>query len=209
MARWITLVAVLGALAAGASASGAASARAARVNCGPAAGRTLAHGARARVYALGSWIYGCARGGGRPVRLSRAGPCPGSAQLGPFALAGAVAAYASRTCGVDTATSQVVVRRLSGGGALLSSNPALDTSSGVESFESVGSIVVRSDGAVAWIGSSSSVATHQSITEVLAYSGGALRRLDQGPSIRDASLALHGSILTWEDGAARQSAPLG
>jgi hypothetical protein len=207
VARRSALLLVLGVLAGDGVAVAAAPATPAGSPCGPAGGTTLARSRQGRVYRLKHDVYGCVTGDPRPVRLGHAGSCPGSAQLGPVTVAGEVTAYASRTCGVDTSSAQVVVRRLSDG-RLLSSNSATDGSPGVESFESVGSIVVRSGGAVGWIGSSSSIATHRSITEVLEQSGGTVRRLDRGSGIRSASLTLRGSTMRWVHGAARRSATL-
>jgi hypothetical protein len=179
----------------------------ARPNCGPAAGKTLAHSPRGRLYVNKRSVYGCLQGK-RPVRFGGEGGCPESAHLGPFALAGTVAAYALRTCGVDTAAAQVVVRRLSDGHQL-SAHHVIDVSPGPESLQSVGSIVVRSSGDVGWIGSSTSIAAHRSLIEVLAWSGGAVRRLDRGSDIRSGSLRLAGPKLTWQHGRTRRFATLG
>jgi hypothetical protein len=101
----------------------------------------------------------------------------------------------------------VIVRRLSDG-HVLHSRSATESVPGAESFQSVGSIVVRGDGAVAWIGSSESIATHRSITQVLEQAGGTVRRLDQGSTIHPGSLTLRGSTLRWRDGRGRRSASL-
>lgn len=199
---------VLGALVLGGSAAAGTSAGATTVSCGPAGATTLARSPLARIYVQRHSVYGCVSGASRQVRLGGDGACPGSEHLGPLAVAGEVVAYASRTCGVDTASTQVIVRRLSDGRGL-SSDSATELPSGPESFQSVGSIVVRASGAVAWIGASSSIATHRSVTEVLERSGRAVRRLDHGPAIRSGSLSLHGSKLSWEHGGARRAATLG
>jgi hypothetical protein len=208
MSRRFMLPVVACVLASYGSAFAASSAGAPSAKCGDPAGRTLAHSRLARVYVAGHGVYGCVSGTKRVVRLGSDGACPGSGHLGPVAVSGKVAAYASRTCGVDTASTLVIVRRLSDG-RLMSSRRATDVSTGPESLQSVGSIVVRSSGAVAWIGSSDSIATHRSITEVLEQPGGSVRRLDRGSEIHPGSLTLRGSKLTWEHGRMRRSAPLG
>jgi hypothetical protein len=208
MARGVILLVLLCSPASGGSAFAASPAGRASAPCGPAAGSTLAQSAQARVYVRNQSVYGCANGGERQLRLGSDGLCPRSGHLGPVVVAGKVAAYASRTCGVDTASTQVIVRRLSDG-AQLSSQSATESSPGAESFQSVGSIVVRSDGAAAWIGTSSSIASHRSITEVLERLGGSVRRLDQGSTIRSGSLTLRGSKLSWKHGQTRRSATLG
>jgi hypothetical protein len=175
--------------------------------CGDPSGRTLAHTRLGRVYVVGDSVFGCATGGARPVRLGSNVVSPGSAQLGPLALAGKIAAYGSRTLGVDTSSAEVIVRRLSDG-RVLSVLEATDRQTGPESIESVGSIAVRSDGAVAWIGSSQSIVAHRRIIEVLELAGGSVRRLDQGSGIHARSLSLSGARLTWTHGSVRRSAML-
>ncbi|MGI8711612.1 MAG: hypothetical protein ACR2NR_00180 [Solirubrobacteraceae bacterium] len=207
MARWMVLLIVLGALASRGSALAASPMDPPGATCGDPAGMTLAHSGLGRVYVVGHWAYGCVDGAERLVRLGSDGVCPGFAHFGPVAVTGEVAAYASRTCGVDTAITVVIVRRLSDG-RVISSDSATDVSTGPESFQSVGSIVVRSGGAVAWIGSSDSIATHHRLTEVLEHSGGSVRRLDQGSAIQAGSLRLRGSTLTWQHGLTRRSAAL-
>ena len=205
--RCLVLLVAVCAISSSATAPAGASPLAPGVTCGSPAGRTLAHSARGRVYVLGQTVYGCVAAAGAFCASVREGPCPRSAQLGPFALAGGVAAYALRTCGVDTASAVVIVRRLADG-RVLSTQPATEGVTGPESFQAVGSIVVRADGAVAWIGSSQSIATHRSVTEVLERSAGRLRRLGQGSAIRPRSLTLRGAVLSWRDGARRRTALL-
>ena len=212
MTRYPVLLAILCMLASCGSSSAASStssATAASAKCGPASSRTLAHSSQGRVYVQTKTVYGCAVGGSRPVRLGGTGPCPGASNnVGLVAVAGKKAAYTVRTCGVDTSSTLVIVRRLSDG-RLLSSHAATEGSPAPESFESVGSIVVNSSGAVAWIGSVDSIATHHTKIQVLEQSGGSVRTLDQGSSIKLASLKLNGSKLSWEHGGSRQSASLG
>jgi hypothetical protein len=211
MARYLVLPAILCTLAScgsSSAASSASTAAAASVKCGPAHARTLAHSSQGRVYVQGGSVYGCATGSSHPVRLGGTGACPGSAHIGPVAVAGRKVAYASRTCGVDTSSSVVIVRRLSDG-ALLSSDSATMGPASPESFQSVGSVVVRSSGAVGWIGSADSILTHRNVIQVFERSGGSVRMLDQGPGIGNGSLKLSGSKLSWAHDGARRSASLG
>lgn len=160
-----------------------------------------------RVYSQGGSVYGCAPRAGRQYRLGSATVCNDSARVGPVAVAGALAGYALQRCGVDTGTTVVEVRRFSDGRQLFSH--AAIPPAGVESFDSVGSLVINAGAAVAWIGHASSIATHRSVTQVFAFSGAGVRRLDSGPGILTGSLRLAGSKLSWRHGASTRSAKLG
>jgi hypothetical protein len=128
-------------------------------------------------------------------------------RAGPIALAGAVTAYGYTRFGVDTVTTEVVVRRLTDG-ATLEELPASGVV-GPESFQSVESIVVKVDGAVAWIGSDTSIISHRGPRiEVRAASGSSNSLLDSGPRIDPRSLRLHASTLSWRDGAVTRHATL-
>jgi hypothetical protein len=174
--------------------------------CGPAQSTTLAAGSVARVYSVGQVVYGCAARGGRAFRLGASMRTLREGRAGPIALAGTVAAYGLTQFGVDTVRTEVVVRRLTDG-ATLANLPA-SRAVGVESFQSVGSIVVKADGAVAWIGSDRSIIAHRAQIEVHAAHGSSDSLLDAGPDIAPASLRLDGSTLTWQVGGATRHATL-
>jgi hypothetical protein len=182
--------------------------RASRRVCGPAGvgARTLASDALARVYAVGQAVYGCAAGGGRSIRLGDTARSLKEGRAGPIAVAGTVAAYGFTRFGVDTATTEVMVRRLTDG-ATLSELPASQVV-GPESFQSVGSIVVKPGGAVAWIGSDTSILGHRTRDEVHAARGSSDSLLDSGPGIVPGSLRLDGSALSWRDGGVTRHAAL-
>jgi hypothetical protein len=207
MARLLPLSAAVCALAACGSSSAASSAGASAVHCGPAGAHTVAHSSQARVYAKGDALYGCTGGGHRPLRLGSTGSCLGGTSVGPAAVAGKLAAYAARRCGVDTSTTQVVVMRLTDGHQL-SSRKATSGTVGPESLQSVGSIVVTAGGKVAWIASTSSIATHRHSTQVIAASGGTVRVLDAGAGIVAGSLKLHRGTVSWTRDGARHTAAL-
>lgn len=217
MRRLLTRLASLGAIgwcASSATALGSGAAKlgagSAEVVCGPSRARTLAGDAQARVYSLGHSVYGCTTTGRRPHRLAGAGveACLRAAEIGAISLAGAVAAYALRTCGIDTGSAEVVVRSLDSG-RQLSVHAAIVSTTGAESFQTVGSIVLEPGGPVAWIASSSSIATHRRSTEVVAVTGKHMRVLDSGSGIDIRSLDRAGSTVTWLHGGARRSARLG
>ena len=111
-------------------------------------------------------------------------------------------------CGVDSGSTAVVVRRLTDGKVLRS---AVATSPpGVESHQSVGSLVLKRDGAVAWIGTGKSIigAGTPKVEVYEADRRGPVRLLDSGVAVRPGSLTLHGSKLSWKHGTALRHAML-
>jgi hypothetical protein len=175
-------------------------------SCGPANANTLAANGRVRVYALHQAVFGCSAARRHSFRLGHATRSIGEDEVGPVAVAGDLAAYGLRRFGVDTALASVVVRRLTDGTTLkeLSATRAL----GAESFQSVESVVIRRDGAVAWIGSVHSIGARRSAIEVHEAGTGGDRLLDSGSGIDAGSLRLHGSTLSWVDGGATRHATL-
>lgn len=166
-------------------------------------------------------VYGCSKTTGKQRWLGSA-TTRGSFRCGftlvePIAVAGELAAYGVAHAGVDTSDGQLVVRRLTDG-QRLRSVPATDFPSGEQARSLVASLVLRSDGAVAWIGQASQFAPIRPsradgfgkvrAIEIRAYDKHGPRLLDSGLTIRTDSLRLHGSKLTWKDGAATRSATL-
>jgi hypothetical protein len=168
----------------------------------------VAVSSEARVYSVGGAVYGCSPGSSRHYRLGNTGSCINSTRVGPVAAASNLAAYASTSCGVDTGSTQVIVRRLSDG-RQLSSHPATTGLIAPESYQSVGSIVVDGSGHAAWIGSLSSIVRHGQETQVNAAGSSGVKVLATGSDIQVNSLKLHGSTLTWTAGGKQHSATLG
>jgi hypothetical protein len=109
---------------------------------------------------------------------------------------------------VDTGTAQVVTRRLSDG-RVLHASPATSRVPGAESYQSVGSLVVKADGAVGWIGAAHSIIRNGSpVVEVRRFDAHGQAELDGGPGIALRSLRLHGSRLSWLHSGAERSATL-
>jgi hypothetical protein len=163
-------------------------------SCGPPQARTLASSSQARVY-VGhkGFLWGCA--GKRQFRLGNrkrgCDPC-----VGRVVVPGTVAAYVSCFGGYDNTACAVIVRRLTDGKRL-----AAYAAAGGAEFQSVPSLVARSDGHVAWIGVGK------------GFSAGiAVRRdgtiLDHGRTIDPHSLTLHGTLLSWKHGSETRHARL-
>ncbi len=175
--------------------------------CSPTGARSLLTGRDARVFVRSGSVYGCSERSGRRVLLGTARTCVGAERAGPFALSGELVGYALERCGVDTGAGEVVARRITDGSQLRTA-PAMRGAPGPESFVTVGSIAVGGDGALAWIASASSPATHRQAREVNRTDGSGVSTLDSGPGIDPGSLTLHAATLTWRRGGSIRSAPL-
>jgi hypothetical protein len=174
--------------------------------CGPAVAQTLGASGAARVYVQSGAVYGCAAGSRRRYLLGHASVCINSDRVGPVAVAGRTAAYAVTTCGVDTGSATVVVRRLSDGARLFSHTAA--DAAGPEGYVTVTSIVATPAGAAAWIARASTIVGHRNVTGVYARRGAGVSKLDSGNGIGVSSLRLSGSTLSWQDGSGRRSSRL-
>ena len=86
--------------------------------------------------------------------------------------------------------------------------PATTNQAGPESYQQVGSLVVKADGAVAWIGISRSIIRRTQVVEVHRADRRGQRELDAGSAIVTDSLRLHRSKLTWRDGGSTHSGTL-
>jgi hypothetical protein len=178
-------------------------------HCGTAGAKTLAASRLARVYSWHGTVYGCSITRTKSYRLGDATIFgPGQPHVGRVAVAGEIAAFSLMVSGIDTARSTVNVTRLTDGKQLRSA-AATTKPLGAEAFQSVASIVVKADGAVAWIGTGSSIVNrHNADVEVHAIDSKPERTLDSGAGVNSASLRLHGSKLTWKDGGTTRSATL-
>jgi hypothetical protein len=176
--------------------------------CGPSGAHTLAASHLARVYVLGGGVYGCSLGGDRSFRLGNDARSIREERVGPLALAGRDAAYGLTRYGVDTLSATVIVERLSDGKQLHNSS-ATSRPLGPEFFQSVKSILVKSDGAVAWVANAGSIISGRpaEVEVNRADMRGALL-LDSGAGIDPRSLRLHNSTVTWRHGSATRSATL-
>ena len=160
----------------------------------------------ARVYASGGIAYGCVVGQVGRLRLGAVGFSPGRAHIDAVRVAGRIAAYGLLTSGVDTGLATVNVRRLTTGEQVVQ-RPAT-TSVGVEGFQSVESLVLKSDGAVAWIATARSIGPPKFIRQVERLDERGFRRLDSGPDVAASSLTLHGFRLAWKHGASTRTTTL-
>jgi hypothetical protein len=201
--RFALLATAVALAACGASAAGSSSA--AGPVCGPASAHTLAMSRQARVYSSGGSAFACSVGKAS-IRLGSRQSCIGTPLIGPVTVTGALAAYGSETCGVDTGSTLVIVRRLTDGHELCGV-PATGPG-GPESYQAVESVVLKGDGAVAWIGTGHSLGARHRLTDVWRADRHGTTRLDSGLAIQVHSLRLKGSTVRWRNGAETRSAAL-
>jgi len=175
--------------------------------CKPDGSHTLALSPQARVYSLDKTVYGCAYSTGKQRQLGKLSSCVGSHQVEAVDVAGVLAGYGLRTCGVDTGGAEVIVRRLTDG-KVLTRRIATERSTGAESYQSVGSLALKADGSIAWIGVGQSIIGRGETIEVRRVEAGDETLLDFGRAIHPGSLRLHGSTLTWKHGKHTRSAQL-
>jgi len=207
MVRTLGLLSVLMLVACGSS-SGSTSASSASASCNPQGSHTIASGEKARVYSLRKLVYGCAYATGKAWRLGEQSACgPGSDGVQAAHVAAALAGYGLRSCGVDSGSAVVIVRRLTDGKQLVE-RAATERSTGAESYQSVGSLALKADRSVAWIGVGQSIIGHGKTVEVRRFQSGQETLLDSGSAVDPASLRLHGSTLTWKHGKQTRSATL-
>ncbi|HEY2651682.1 MAG TPA: hypothetical protein VGI50_07165 [Solirubrobacteraceae bacterium] len=175
--------------------------------CGPESAQTLAVSRRARVYLSAGQVYGCAIATGHSYHLGAGQRSLRQSHVGVIAVAGRYAGYGLSNFGVDTVSAQVIVRNLANGDVLHEAPAASRVL--VESFQSIDSIVLKPDGAVAWISQVGSVVSHGRYLEVHRLDSRGEALLDSGAGIVSRSLRLHGSTLTWRNGSTARSASLG
>lgn len=176
--------------------------------CGPASARTIGADASARVYSQNGSVYGCSTKNGRTSRLGSSSATLGQGRVGLVKLAGANAAYVLTFHGVDTGNAEILVRRLTDG-TVLHTAPAVSRVGGPESFQAVDSLVVKADGAVAWIGAAHSIVGHGAgVIEVHRIDSRGKALLDQGGGISPVSLRLHLSRLSWSESGRERVATL-
>jgi hypothetical protein len=177
-------------------------------DCVPASARTLAAAGGARLYVLGSELFGCL--GSTRILL---GGAPDSRPLGVtrvarYALAPRFAGIATLRMGVDTLAASVSIVDLRAG-ATVASAPATTPELRAESFVDVSAIVIDARGTLAWIGSRSAVGAFTPIYEVHTLAGtGADRLLASSTAIAPHSLQLRGGTLSWRQSGHRQTATI-
>lgn len=187
--------------------AGSGAPRHASLPCGPGSARTLAADRTARVYVAGQRVLGCARGAGRSYVLGERANCLRAWRVAPVALSGELVAYGAERCGVDTGSSEVVVRSLRDG-RLRGRAAANTVPLGVEAYVSVTALALARDGAVAWISSGGSIMSHRRLVAVHTLDRHGVRTLATGGAIVPGRLRLRGRTVSWLAGGHWHSAAL-
>lgn len=195
----LAVVVVPLALAATAGASGA--------SCVPAAGKTLRSSGAARIYSVGSGLYGCL--GARRTRL---GPLRGTVpfpatRITLYTLSSGYAGTDRLQMGVDTLNSTVSLVNLHTG-ATVGTAPGTTPERRAESFITVTAMVVDAKGTLAWIGERSAIGVPAPTYEVHALNAARDRLLASSATIVATSLRLHGETFSWRQGGHVRSATL-
>ena len=90
---------------------------------------------------------------------------------------------------------------------IIAPDPAT-TNIGVEGFQSIDSLVVKADGAVAWIATANSIGKPTFVRQLQRLDTRGFAVLDSGRDVNAASLRLHGSRLSWKHATAVRTATL-
>jgi hypothetical protein len=162
-----------------------------------------------------SQFFGCVYAGKRAFSLSDGPPTissQGGSENSEFTLAGAFLAYehlwftSYPESGVPASEQYVVVEDLRTG-RVLHKVPTGTNGPDTVGVGPVRSLVLKRDGAVAWIAESLQE-RHAVIYEVHAVDANGSRLLAAGSEVEPASLALAGSTIYWTEGGKPVSAPL-
>jgi hypothetical protein len=153
--------------------------------------------------------FAACTGTSRPVRLGGRLPTPGLfRRVSTFRLAGHDVAFVANDDGPGRSPATVIVIDLRAR-ETISAHPATGRDSRPNRSDQVTSLVVRHDGAVAWIAFTRVRSAGSGEREVdAARARRQARRLDSGGGIASRSLRLHGRQLSWRHNGHRRGARL-
>jgi hypothetical protein len=176
--------------------------------CGPSSARALASDRTARVYVWSGNVYGCAAGSDRSYLLGSTNICAFMHnRVGLVRVTDGIAAYTLETCLTDSGWTTVNVRRLTDG-KFLRVHQATTTAVVVMGEESVGSLVLKADGAAAWIATADSIGPHTFVRQLAWLDNRGFNVLDSGRALAARSLKLRGSTISWRHGNTVRTARL-
>ncbi len=172
----------------------------------PRQSRMLVADTQAQVYekleteAQAQGIFGCAYGHRRSYYLGaplpNVGTSSGIVGIRLETLSGAMVAYEYGVAGPSGSYQSVIVRNLSNGRMRkLVTGAAIHPEPGFHGIGPARAIVVKSDGAVAWIVETNSTPSREYAVEAVDSTG--TRLLAESAGINPSSLALTGSTLYW------------
>jgi hypothetical protein len=177
----------------------------ARIPCRPGPGTTtIAHSARARIFSdnRNGNDYACLYSNGHPRYLS-------STEHYEYTLVRFAGPYVAYVPKIEATTGDVGVMNMNSG-RRHSYQIVRPIAHGI--CPEAGSLVLKADGAVAWIATNflGAGCTHPPgpAIEVRAHDSRGLRVLDSGTSIVPTSLHLSGSVLRWRHGGHTRTATL-
>ncbi len=177
----------------------ASSAGAAPASCAPPASKTLRASGAARIYSVGSELFGCLG-----VRRTRLGALRGTVRFPArrvvlYTLNPHYAGVDTVEMGVDTLASTVTLFDLSSGTALASA-PATTPERAAESFSSVTELAVNATGTLAWIGRRSAVGARSAVYELHVLTAQRETLIATGTGVIDSMIVKPGT-LSWRFGS--------
>ncbi len=174
----------------------APAASAATPGCAPAGATVLRASSLARVYVVGTTLYGCTAGYRAKLGALAGSTAAPATRITRYLLAGRYVAFDSVDMGVDTLSSTVTLIDLANG--VRADSPATPSLPRPESFRTVKQMALDADGIVAWIGQSSAIGLPQPEYYVRALTATASfgeHRAGAHPS----DLRLSGHQLSWRN----------
>jgi hypothetical protein len=128
-------------------------------------------------------------------------------RVGLVRLTDRIAAYTLESCLTDSGWTTVNVRRLTDG-KFLRVHQATTKAVVVMGDETVGSLVLKADGAAAWIATSHSIGPPTFVRHLARLDNRGFKVLDSGRAPAARSLKLRGSTISWRHGNTIRTARL-
>jgi hypothetical protein len=175
----------------------APAASAATPGCAPAAAKILRSSALARVYSVGTTLYGCTDAYTTKLGALKGTVAAPATRITRYLLAGRYVAFDTVEMGVDTFSSTVTLIDLENG--VLADSPATPPLPRPESFRTVTELALTGGGIVAWIGRTSAVGLPKPDFYVRALTAGSSFGAHLSGS-RPTDLRLSGHQLSWREG---------
>jgi len=175
----------------------AATATAATPGCAPSGAKVLLASKLARVYSLGTTLYGCTDGRQTKLGALKGTTAAPATRITRYLLAARYVAFDTVDMGVDTFSSTVTLIDLVNG--VRADSPAAPSSPRPESFKTATAMVIDADGIVAWIGQSSAIGQPKPQYYVRALTATASFG-QQATAGNPTALRLSGHQLSWRNG---------
>jgi hypothetical protein len=172
----------------------APAASAAAPGCAPAGAKILRSSALARVYSVGTTLYGCTGAYTTKLGALKGTVLTPATRITRYLLAGRYVAFDTVQMGVDTFSSTVTLIDLENG--VRADSPATPPLPRPESFKTVTEMALSADGIVAWIGRTSAIGLPKPYYYVRAITASSSFGVNV-PGSTPTDLRLVGHQLSW------------